>query len=206
MVCEAARAMELVKDLKSEVCLARFEAEATEPVNDRSREFFSAKLEAIENEPVRDLKSEFLSSRLEAEFTAPARDLNNETFSAKVEDGFNEASRPLPTPFAVEPASVRASLRDLRKKDSFVKVEAMFTFVVTVVEQERGLELQISFPELTLATMLPMVDVMESLRVLKMEFFSARLDARLRKALRDLKKEDFSARFEAWPREAIKDP
>ena len=39
------------------------------------------------------------------------------------------------------------------------------------------MELQVSIPELTLADVLPIVFVIESVSVLRMEFFSARLDA-----------------------------
>jgi hypothetical protein len=49
---------------------------------------------------------------------------------------------------------------------------------VRVVEQERGPELQTSFPESTLATMLPIVIAIEPEKALTIEFFSARPETR----------------------------
>lgn len=53
----------------------------------------------------------------------------------------------------------------------------MFMFAVMLVEQERGIVLQVIFPELTLMAMLPIVNVSAPVTVLKTVFFSARLDA-----------------------------
>jgi len=53
-----------------------------------------------------------------------------------------------------------------------------------LAEHERGLELQINFPESTLATMLPIVNVIEAATVLKKEFFSIRLEARVKEPVR----------------------
>jgi hypothetical protein len=53
-----------------------------------------------------------------------------------------------------------------------------------VVEQDRGLELQTSFPESTLATMLPIVIAIEAARVLKIEVARERLELRVREPLR----------------------
>ncbi|HZD12248.1 MAG TPA: hypothetical protein VE177_01850 [Candidatus Binatus sp.] len=171
----------------SDVCLARFDEEAIEPFRERNSEFFSARLEAIDNEPVRDLKREFLSRTFEAETIEPVRDLSNEMCSAKFEDGLREATRPLPTPLVVEPARLRVALRDLRKEVCLARLEVRLKFAVTAAAQERGLELQTIFPESTLATTLPILVATETLRVLKKEFFSARLDARFNNPLKDLK-------------------
>ncbi len=68
-----------------------------------------------------------------------------------------------------------------------------------LVEQERGLVLKINFPESTLATMLPIVNVIETARVLKKEFFSTRLETRLRDPVSVLKNEFLSAKVETNP-------
>jgi hypothetical protein len=47
-----------------------------------------------------------------------------------------------------------------------VRLEAIVQAAVRVVEQERGLELQVSCPESTLATILPIVIEIESATVL----------------------------------------
>ena len=64
--------------------------------------------------------------------------------------------------------------------------DAIFQVAVRVVEQERGLELQITFPEFTLATMLPIVIVIEAARVLKIEVFSAMLETKLSEPVKAL--------------------
>ena len=76
---------------------------------------------------------------------------------------------------------------------------------VKVVEQERGLELQIIFPEFTLATMLPMVIVIEAAKFLRRELFSARFDVKDSDPVRDLKKEAFSRKLDARLREPVND-
>jgi hypothetical protein len=73
-----------------------------------------------------------------------------------------------------------------------------------VVEQERGLELQVNIPESTLATILPIVIVIVAASVLKIELFSARLEARLSELLRDLRKDVFSTKLEAGPSESVR--
>ena len=94
---------------------------------------------------------------------------------------------------------------------------------VRVVEHERGLELQVNCPEFTLATMLPIVNASDAAKVLKIEDFSRRLEARVSEPVRDLKRavcstkvatavieplrdlniEDFSVRTEATARETV---
>jgi hypothetical protein len=117
-------------------------------------------------DPDRDLNNELFSAKLEATFNAPVRDLNNELFSAKLE------------------VRVKAPIRDLKREDLSTKPEAIAQVEVRMVEHERGLELQISFPESTLATMLPVVIVTEAVSVLRIEFFSARPEARFTAAVR----------------------
>jgi len=85
-----------------------------------------------------------------------------------------------------------------------VRLEAIFQVAVRVVEQERGLELHVNFPEFTLATMLPIVIVIVAASALKIELFSARLEARVSELLRDLKKDVFSTRLEAGPSESVR--
>jgi hypothetical protein len=73
----------------------------------------------------------------------------------------------------------------------------MVQVAVRVVEQERGLELQINFPESTFATMLPIVSVIEAASALKIEVFSTKLEAELSEPLSDLSIEVILARAEA---------
>jgi len=68
------------------------------------------------------------------------------------------------------------------------KAEVVVRVAVLVVEQERGLELQVNCPEFTLATMLPIVIVIEAAMVLKIEVFSTKLEAEFSEPLSDLKK------------------
>jgi len=68
-----------------------------------------------------------------------------------------------------------------------------------LAEHERGLELQINFPESTLATMLPNVIVIEPTSVLRNESVFARLETGLREPVRVLKNEFFSAKVATEP-------
>jgi hypothetical protein len=192
-----------VRDLKRETCLERLEDEESEPVTDRNKEFFSTTLDIKDNDPVNERKREPCLAKLVAEPNDPATDLNNEFFSARLDDGLSEATRALPIPLAMEPAAVNVSLRDRKKDACFERLDTMFQFAVTVVEQDRGLVLQTSFPELTFATRLPIVLVIESVSVLKMPFFAAPLDAVVKKPASDLKNENLSAGLEADASEAL---
>jgi len=78
-----------------------------------------------------------------------------------------------------------------------VRAEPVIQVAVRVVEQERGLELQINFPESTFATMLPIVMIIAAANVLNMEFLSAKLEAAVRELLSNLNIEVFSTRIEA---------
>ena len=85
-----------------------------------------------------------------------------------------------------------------RKREFFSPIlKAIVNVAVLVVEQERGLELQVSCPESTLATILPITIEMESARVLKMEFFSVGEEARVSELLSDLKIELCSTKDDA---------
>jgi hypothetical protein len=64
------------------------------------------------------------------------------------------------------------------------------------VEHERGLELQVNFPEFTLATMLPIVSVIEAASALKIEVFSTKLETELSEPLSDLNIEVILAKAE----------
>jgi hypothetical protein len=203
LTCEAAGDIAPVGDLKRETCLERLELKASEPVRERNSEFFSAILETEEIEPANERKRESCLARLVAEPNDPATDLNNEFFSARLDNGLREATRALPIPLAMEPAAVKVSLRDRRKDACFARLDTMFQFAVTVVEQARGLVLQTSFPESTFATRLPIVIVIESVSVLKMPFFAAWLDAVVREPISDLKNESLSARLETDASEAL---
>jgi hypothetical protein len=146
-------------------------------VRDLSSELFSARLDA---EPSEAVKLRVLPRNRElARLREPDRDLNSELFSAKPE------------------ATVNAPLRDLNREVFPAKPEATFQVPVRVVEQERGLELQINFPESTLATMLPIVNVIEAAMALKIEVFSTKLETELSEPLSDLSIEVILARAEA---------
>jgi hypothetical protein len=116
----------------------------------------------------------------------PDRDLSSELFSARPE------------------AEVTEPDRDLKREIFSARPEATIQVAVRVVEQERGLELQVNCPEFTLATMLPIVNVIEAAMVLKIELFSAKLEAIVQAPFRDLKREFFSARPEANASEALR--
>ena len=203
MTCEVLRDIALAKDLIRETCLERLEPKASEPVRERNSEFFSAILETEDIEPANERKRESCLAKLVAEPNDPATDLNNEFFWARLDDGPSEATRALPIPLAIEPAAVKVSLRDRKKDACFARLDTIFQFAVTVVEQDRGLVLQTSFPESTFATRLPIVIVIESVSVLKMPFEAAPLDALVRKPISDLKNDNLSARLEADTSEAL---
>jgi len=82
--------------------------------------------------------------------------------------------------------------------------ETVFQVAVRVVEQERGLELQVNSPEFTLATMLPTVNVIEAERVLKIENFSTRPEATANETVKDLKREVCSTRLDATDNVPVK--
>ena len=74
--------------------------------------------------------------------------------------------------------------RDLNREVLSAKLEVVVMDAVRLVEQERGLELQTSFPESTLATMLPIVNAIESERALMIEVTWERLESRVKEPLR----------------------
>jgi hypothetical protein len=111
----------------------------------------------------------------------------------------------LPIPLAIEPRTLRVPLRDLKKEVCLIEPESIFQLAVTVVEQERGLELQTSFPESTLAARFPVVNAIESPNALNNEFFSPGFEAALSEPLRDRKKENLSPRVKTRAIEALKD-
>ena len=77
-----------------------------------------------------------------------------------------------------------------------VRLVAVFQVAVRVVEQERGPELQVNSPEFTLATMLPIVNVIEAARVLKIEDLSTILEETANESVKDLKREKCSTILE----------
>lgn len=98
LTSEEARETDPVKNLKSELCLAKLVVEVRKPVTDLNSIFFSASPEAIDNELVNNRISELCSVRLDAELKESTKDLNREVFSEKLEEGLSEALRPLPIP------------------------------------------------------------------------------------------------------------
>src|SRR5438445_472367 len=133
---------------------------------------------ARDTEPDRDLNRELFSTKPEATVNAPDRDLNSEDLSTKPEDRDREPGR------------------DLKWEAFSAKPEATVQVAVSVVEQERGLELQVNCPEFTLAIMLPIVNVIEAASNLKIEVFSTRLETELSEPLSDLNIEVILAKAE----------
>jgi len=125
-----------VSDLKRETCLEKFETEASEPLRERNSEFFSATVVTEDIEPANERKRNSCSAKLVAEPSDPATSLNNEFFSARLEDGLSEATRALPIPLAIDPARLIEPVRDLKADAWFARPEAIFQFVIRVVEQE----------------------------------------------------------------------
>ncbi|HEV2118967.1 MAG TPA: hypothetical protein VGS11_02495 [Candidatus Bathyarchaeia archaeon] len=76
---------------------------------------------------------------------------------------------------------------------------------VRLVEQERGLELQIIFPESTFATILPSVIAIEAESVLRIPLFTVTVEVNVSEPVRDLKSEFFSARLAAEDNESVSD-
>src|SRR6266567_1456459 len=111
-----------------------------------------------------------------------------------------EPFKTLVSPLVPEPARDR----DLKTEDFSTKPDVIVQVAARVVEQERGLELQVNPPEFTFATMLPIVSVIEAAMALKTELFSARLEAKVREPLSDLNTELFSAKLEAKDSEPVK--
>jgi hypothetical protein len=142
-------------------------------------------------------------AKLVAEPNDPATDLNNEFCSARLDNGLREATRALPIPLAIEPAAVKVSLRNRKNDACFARLDTIFQFAVTVLEQARGPVLQTSFPESTFATRLPIVIMIEPVTVLKKPFFAAPLDAVVKELISDLKNESLSARLEADTSDAL---
>jgi hypothetical protein len=99
----------------------------------------------------------------------PDSDLKSELFSARAETKVTEPDR------------------DLKREIFSARPEATVQVAVRVVEQERGLELQVNCPEFTLATMLPIVNVIEAAMALKIELFSTKLETELNEPVNDLK-------------------
>src|SRR6266702_1174274 len=105
----------------------------------------------------------------------------------------------LPVVNAIEAAKV------LKIEDSSASPEATVQVAVRVVEQERGLELQVSPPEFTLATMLPVANVIETAIPLKIEALLAKPEPTVQVALIDLNREDFSTKPEVTVNEPLRD-
>jgi hypothetical protein len=183
LTSEPTRESEPEKALNHEVCSTKFEDRPRDPVRSLARPLVS--------DPARD--------------NEPERDLERETCSTRPDDSPREPDRVLARPLVSDPARDNEPDRDLSHEVCSTRPEAIVKVEVRLAEHERGLELQISFPESTLATMLPIVNVIEAASVLKREFFSMRLEARVKEPLRDLKSEVCLARAEARVRELLSD-
>jgi hypothetical protein len=88
-------------------------------------------------------------------------------------------------------------VRDLRSELLSAKAEVVVRVAVRVVEQERGLELQVNCPEFTLATMLPIVTAIEAAMTLKIEDLSTKLETELNEPVSNLNIEVILAKAEA---------
>jgi hypothetical protein len=161
-ISEPASPSELARDLDREVCSPRFETRPREPVK---------------------LLARPLASELTRE-SEPEKALNHEVCSTKFEDRPRDPVRSVARPLVSEATIDSEPDRDLSHEVCSTRPEAIVKDEVRLAVHERGLELQISFPESTLATMLPIVNVIEAASVLKKEFFSTRLEARVREPLR----------------------
>jgi hypothetical protein len=162
LTSEPTRESEPEKVLNHEICSPKFEEMPSDPVRSFARPLVS--------EPERD--------------NEPSRVLDSETCSTRPEEGPREPDRSLPRPLVSEATIDSEPDRDLSHEVCSTRPEAIVKDEVRLAEHERGLELQISFPESTLATMLPIVNVIEAASVLKKEFFSTRLEARVREPVR----------------------
>ena len=116
----------------------------------------------------------------------------------------SEPLRSLPTPLLWDVVSEIESDRDLSNEFFSARLEAIVQVAVRVVEQERGLELQVNCPESTLATMLPIVIEIESDSVLNREFFSVSEDAKFSEPVSALKRELCLTKEDARPRESLR--
>jgi len=172
LVSEPARDNEPARDLDSETCSTRPEAKPREPVKPLARP---------------------LTAELTRE-SEPEKALNHEVCSTKFEDRPRDPVRSLARPLVSEATIDREPDRDLSHEVCSTRPEVIVKVEVRLAEHERGLELQISFPESTLATMLPIVKVIEAASVLKKEFFSTRLETIASEPLKDLNREILSAK------------
>jgi hypothetical protein len=116
----------------------------------------------------------------------PVRDLNRVLFSAKLDDRDNEALRLSRCPMTFAKLEERDSEpdRDLNSEFFSAMLEAIVQVAVRLVEQDRGLELQTSFPESTFATMLPIANATEAASTLKTERFAMKPEDRVKEPLR----------------------
>ena len=206
MISELARENEPVRVLNSEFFFARLEARDSEALSDLKSEDFSRKLEAILNEPAKDLNKEDRSAKVEVRVKELARFLKKDPLSTRLEEKdtepVNALAKALVSEAAIETENELVS--DLKYARPSANPEPMVQAAFRPVEQERGIELQITFPESTLATMLPIVIAIDPANVLKIEFFSARVEESVSEPLRDLRNELFSARLDAKDNESLK--
>src|SRR6266852_4461533 len=151
------------------------------------------------SEPVRDLERESCLATPEAILQVAVRVVEQERgLELQVNAPEFTLATTLPVVNVIEAAMV------LKRESCLAKPEAILQVAVRVVEQERGLELQVNAPELTLATMLPIVNAIEAAKVLKIEDFSAKLEAKASEPLRDLKREVCLTKPEAILHDTLK--
>jgi len=162
LISEPARDNEPARDLDSETCLTRPEAKPREPDRFLVRPLIS--------EPTR--------------VSEPEKALNHEVCSTRFEDRPRDPVRSLARPLVSETTIDSEPDRDLSREVCSTRPEVIVKVEVRLAEHERGLELQISFPESTLATMLPITNVIEAASVLMRELFFTRLKARVREPVR----------------------
>jgi hypothetical protein len=153
----------------------------SEPVIEKEQARFLPR--ALVSEPVRDSEPKSdLARPLASEATRP-----------------NELVNDLLIPLISDPVGKIDPFRDLENESFSATARDSPSDPEMVVEQERGLELQIIFPESTFATMLPIVNVIEAANVLMKMFFSTRLVTRPSEPGSVLKNEFFSEKVDTKP-------
>jgi hypothetical protein len=200
---------EPVSDRKREECWARLDDEVTELLNDLDNELCSAKTLAVPREPVKYsdrpfvwevavdsesvkvLKREFFSAMLDAEVSDPDKDLNNEDRSLKPEPRVSEPLSDRNREFfsARIEAMPRESVRSLPTPFAW-KLEEESEAV-----RDRKTEFFSANAE---------VGASDPFSVLKIEFFSLKLELTINVLVRDLKSEFFSASPEKAPTESLR--
>jgi len=95
-------------------------------------------------------------------------------------------------------------VNDLYIEKCFARTEARVHVAVRVVEQERGLELQVNDPEFTFAITLPIVSPIEAVIPLEIESLLASPEASFSELVRDLWREVCSTKPETTANDPLR--